>query len=270
MAACMVACRPLRPVATRGPGGPFSSMSSSSRATGISLARTAASSMASGMPSRRRHSSATSWALPSFSSKAGSTATTRSRNSDTDSTCARSAGGDPAPGTASGRTMTACSPGARSACLLVTSTCRPGAARSSRCTSLEQASARCSQLSSTSSRRRCARCAARSPGTSSVCAMACSRDSGSAWPASSTNEMPSVKARRISCAARMATRVLPTPAMPVMVTRRLRWSIRRTSATSWRRPTKLVSAVGGVARHGMVQSLVSGWFQETTLYGSSP
>jgi hypothetical protein len=62
--------------------------------------------------------------------------------------------------------------------------------------------------------------------------------------ASSTNQTPSGYKRLLSRPARRATLVLPTPPVPVSVSRRVEDIARLMSESPWRRPTKLVSSTG--------------------------
>jgi len=75
-------------------------------------------------------------------------------------------------------------------------------------------------------------------------AMVSARSAPSVRSPSAANHTPSAWARRNSAANRRANRVLPIPPNPVKVTRRDWDSRRRTSASSLRRPTKLVSPGG--------------------------
>ena len=114
------------------------------------------------------------------------------------------------------------------------------------------ASRRCSRLSSTSSRSRSARnvrsrSRSGSPGVSGTLrrwAMVGSSMAGSRTGASATTTTPSGKVSPTAPAARSARRVLPTPPVPVTVTRRISGRRNRlvTVARSSSRPTKLVRA----------------------------
>ena len=141
------------------------------------------------------------------------------------------------------------------------------------------ASTRCSQLSSTSSSCRPARYSA-SAAAGAYPARSCRPSApATAWATSAssrswssrTSHTPSRNARRSPAAARSASRVLPTPPTPVSVTSRDPASSRLTSASSPRRPTKLVSSAGrfpvtrarrchdtsapGISREGPAQAL---------------
>ena len=67
---------------------------------------------------------------------------------------------------------------------------------------------------------------------------------GSDSSPSSTSQTPSGKLPRTFSAARNANLVFPTPPIPVSVTRRAVRSNLRVSASSLRRPTKVVSSIG--------------------------
>ncbi len=74
----------------------------------------------------------------------------------------------------------------------------------------------------------------------------CAISSESPRGASSTSHTPSEKARCTSVATRVASRVFPTPPTPVRVTSRDLDNSDLTSATSCRRPTKLVTSAGSL------------------------
>ena len=84
--------------------------------------------------------------------------------------------------------------------------------------------------------------------SSRALATVCGSSCGSWRAASSTNHTPSGNVRRTSAAIRSASRVFPTPPTPVRVSIRLLASSRRVSASSRRRPTKLVSSAGRTPR----------------------
>ena len=73
---------------------------------------------------------------------------------------------------------------------------------------------------------------------------ACPTSAGSLTSASSTTHAPPGNPRTRSVAARIASRVLPTPPGPTRLTSRAPASFDRTSASSRRRPTKLVASAG--------------------------
>ena len=214
--------------------------------------------------------------------KSGATAAARSSSSVIASywPSAAAGGGRCGSGNDSGGTTTTCSPPMPSVSRLVASTRRPGAAPSSRSTSPAHASTTCSQLSSTSRSSRSARWSASCSsagradwsGTPSAVATACAT-----WPpvltgARSANQAPPANPRRDSRATSMASRVLPSPPAPVNVTSRDRASRRRTSASSRRRPTKLVRGVGRVSadRVGRRWSMGSGSYARMRTYGACP
>jgi len=110
--------------------------------------------MASGRPSSLRTRPATAAWLAAVSSNVPEAAAARSVNSETASfwrSWARDSAA-PGPGNPSGGTGTTYSPGTESGSRLVAITRMPGAARIRSATSLAAALARCSQLSTTSSR----------------------------------------------------------------------------------------------------------------------
>src|SRR5215469_3361682 len=216
--------------------------------------RAAASSMASGMPSSRRQILATAAAFASVTANPGTTCAARSANKLTAGNRASSAtlSGRPACGAGSGGTASTVSPSMVSASRLVASTRSPPAARSSWSASSAAASTRCSQLSSTSSSCRPARYSASAvagayPARSCSPSVPATAWATSAWSrswSSWTSHTPSRNARASPAAARSASRVLPTPPAPVSVTSRESASSRLTSASSPRRPTKLVTSAG--------------------------
>ena len=125
------------------------------------------------------------------------------------------------------RTATSCSPETCSTARLVTSIVSKGHAVRRLLTS-DAASRRCSKLSRMRSDRRSRRnawipsstgCAPVSR-TAKAWAMAEATCVGSWTGASATNQTPSGKSAAMSCATRMASRVLPTPPGPVSVTSR--------------------------------------------------
>ena len=140
---------------------------------------------------------------------------------------------------------------------LVASTRSCGQARSSVSASSAQAPTTCSQLSRISSARRPASAAARisrggrdaSSGRPSADATACATRAPSTTLASSTNQTPSGQSPRSCPPAVRASRVLPTPPVPVSVTTRWAPSSRTMSRSSRSRPIRLVtgrgSATGG-------------------------
>ena len=196
-----------------------------SRAPGARiLTRDAASSMASGSPSRRRQMAATSAALPGVTVKPGLTMSACCANS----CAAAQAATSPAPaarGTSSGSTGCSCSPCRCSGRRDVASTTRPGAADSNAATT-PAAPGSCSRLSRTSRAWRSCRCpvtisaAGRVPLTSRHSARVFHITSASRTAASGTKYTPCRKASASDEAAARASRVLPTPPVPVSVTRR--------------------------------------------------
>jgi hypothetical protein len=208
--------------------------------------------MASGRPSRRWQILATAPMVGSVTAKPGTTCPARWANKLTAGNRISSAAVScrPGSGAASGATGTTVSASMFSDSRLVATTRSPPAARSSMSVSLATASTRCSQLSSTSSSCRSATwsasavsgaaCAWRPRPPATASATSISSRSWSSW----TSHTPSRNARREPAATRNASLVLPTPPTPVSVTRRHPDSSRLTSATSSRRPTKLVSSAG--------------------------
>ena len=155
-------------------------------------------------------------------------------------------------GTDSGGTVITCSPLTRNGSRLVARIHSLGADCSSVTASVATASTRCSQLSSTSSR-----CwpASRSESTSNGASLEWCRIpsvlatvSAIRLPLSSepksTSQTPSRKVRPTPAATRSARRVLPIPPGPVNVTSLDTESVCRTSASSCRRLTKLVTSTG--------------------------
>ena len=199
---------------TSNPGVRRSSRSSSASAR----RRTAASSMASGMPSSRRHSSrASSRECPAAWRPPAAAARSSNRRSASQSAPSRDSGG----------TTRTCSPGRFSGVRLVARTRSRGHPASSRSTARAQGSARCSQLSRSSSSRwsriRRMGAARGSPApwslTSRASATVAPISDGSPTGARSTSRTPSGKPPAVAAACR-ASRVLPTPPAPASVTRR--------------------------------------------------
>jgi len=157
----------------------------------------------------------------------------------------------PASGSTSGSTGSSCSPCTRMAALLVASTARRGHASSS-ATTAGAAARTCSKLSNTSSR-----CFARStpkrpscsglpsaPRTPAAFSIAASTSSGSRTVASGTKTTPSVKPAPIAMAACSASRVLPTPPVPVSVSRRVPVRSRYAPMRSTSRPRSTIGVSG--------------------------
>ena len=231
--------------------------------------RAAASSSASGMPSSRAQTSATAAAFCAVTRKSGCAVAARSTNSRTAShrvsaSAASAAGGSRGPGSDSEGTRKGVSPATPSSSRLVASTRTPGQPRRRASARRAAASTRCSQLSSTRSRRLgrsasesvAARGRPASSRTPRAAATAWGARAGSARGASSTSHTPSGYAGSTSAAARRARRVLPTPPAPVSVTRRWAPSSAATAASSRSRPTKLVSCRGRL--FGSASSVRSG------------
>ena len=174
----------------------------------------------------RRQIAATSAALPGVTVKPGLTMAACCANS----CAAAQAATSPAPasrGTSSGGTGCSCSPCRCSGRRDVASTTRPGAADSSAATT-PAAPGSCSRLSRTSRACRSLRCpvtisaAGRVPLTSRQSARAFHITSASRTAASGTKYTPCRKAAPSDDAAASASRVLPTPPVPVSVTSRTR------------------------------------------------
>jgi hypothetical protein len=197
----------------------------------------AASSTAKGMPSSRWHTVRTADSLSASMANPGRTWAPRSANSEMASSS-----------TMDGTRHTV-SPATPSGSRVVARTDTSGHERSRASASSAPASRRCSQLSRQTSRRRSRRCrvSARSgPPTGStmtlVAAAASSATSvGSVTGPRSTHHTPSGHRSASRAAAWTARRVLPHPPEPVTVTIRSMPSSRSTAASSWLRPTKLVS-----------------------------
>ncbi len=211
--------------------------------------RAAASSRASGRPSSCRQMSTMVPRLSPSRLKSGRTARARSANRATAGVVrsGRADGG----GTGSGATGRTCSPATPSLVRLVARTTRRGQPRSSDSTKGRMPSRRCSQLSRTSSMCRSERKSTtdsttpvsadrRTPSAVATAALAAE---GSVTGASSHQETPSANGPD-AAAAFIASRVLPTPPTPMRVTSREPASAATASATSWSRPTKLVSSTG--------------------------
>ncbi len=220
--------------------------------------RAAASSIASGRPSRRRQMSTTPATLYASSTKRGSSAWTRSTNSWTapKRSAAAESIASASPGTASGPSRNSCSPGTFSGSWLVTSNRTCGVRVNTACASRLDASSRCSQLSSTSSR--CCGCNATinssrralpprncSP---SVCPTLPGRNSGSASGASSTSHAPSGYRSTSKCAAACARRLLPMPPAPTTVTSRFDSASRCSISRSSSRPHSGSGSAGRLVR----------------------
>ena len=228
---------------------PVSSRSRSSRRSricaGVRLrTRAAASSMASGMPSSRVTMSST---------------LVRSRRRATKSWRAA-----PARSTKS-RTRLRAQPGSRarrcarrrhpSASRLVATTDTCGHDASTESTRSTTASSRCSQLSRITRTRLLrrnqgsdSRAGPLPAGTPTASASASGTSVPSVMEASWHRYAPSGKRGSTSAATWMASRLLPTPPTPVIVTRRLSRSAAATASTSPSRPTKWCVAPGGWSR----------------------
>ena len=216
--------------------------------------RTAASSSASGMPSSRRHRSRTAAAFSASTVKPGTTAAARSVSSPTASELRsrRTETSSPSAGSDIGGTTILTSPATPSDCRLVASSRSWGHALTRVTARTARASSRCSQLSRTSSSRLPATYSvsedsdkpAERSCTPSALKTAWVTSSGSWIGASWTSQAPSGNPRDISVAARSASRVLPTPPLPVRVSNRVVVSRCLTSRSSGRRPTKLVRSAG--------------------------
>src|SRR5205085_670030 len=89
--------------------------------------------------------------------------------------------------------------------------------------------------------------------------------SGSWTSASSTNQTPSGKLRPTSMATRIARRVLPTPPGPTRLTRRTDVSFFLSSASSRRRPTKLVDSAGRLPEWRVGLAIVVGRYYRQQL-----
>ncbi len=156
-------------------------------------------------------------------------------------------------GSASGSATNCCSARRCNTSRLVTSSFTPGHASNSAARS-GAAAMTCSKLSSTSSIRRSCSALARSvrvgraPGSRSPSASvrAGSTSSRSFSAARETNCTPSANASTSSAATCSARRVLPTPALPVKVSRCIsgRWSSAHIARTSCSRPIRGVAGMG--------------------------
>ncbi len=238
-------------------------------ATDMTLTRAAASSMASGMPSSRRQMATTGPAVDASSTKPGAVAAARSTNSRTDSaeatasmstpSASQGVPRSPSGGRSSDGIGMVASPSIPSASRLVVRIRRARQSRSSRSTSLAQASMTCSQLSS-SSRRSFPRRNSTTPssagrpavsGTPSARPTPSTTRPGSASGASSTSQAPSPWPSTRSPARCSISRVLPVPPTPTSVTSRSRSSAPRIWRSSRERPTNEVSSGGRFVRgHG--------------------
>ena len=134
----------------------------------------------------------------------------------------------PAAGSGSEGTRQVTSPGTPRPSRLVARIRRSGQQPSSLVASSADAASRCSQLSSTSSRRcgrstrirRCARSAPARSSTPAARATAAQTRSGSGTPLRSTRFTPSANPGAAMAAPSIASRVLPTPPAPTRVTSR--------------------------------------------------
>ena len=222
-----------------------SSSPSSSRCGGRTCTWRAASSIARGRPSSRAQSAASTGVAAPSQATVGVTSRARATNSRTASDRRMSLSvafrGSP---TSSGGTGTSTSPGTPSCSRLVVRIRSRGHPASNCSASLAQSSTTCSQLSSTSSTRPSTHAfstvSTRSrPGSSrpSAVATAAVTTDPAGSGASSTHHSPPRYDRRTSGISSTASRVLPTPAGPVSVTNRCRWSSGRRSSSSRSRPT---------------------------------
>lgn len=181
----------------------------------------AASSIASGIPSSRRHISATSSMRISSTGTIDRTARARWRNNST----AGFRAVEPTSPTGSGSISICCSPRKCRGVRLVTSSLSVGhpTRRSAR---NGAASTICSRLSSTTSisrsaRKRFSECSGERVGLAvrpRLAARVTGTRAGLVSGASETKAMPSAYSRSTRQATSMATRVLPTPPVPVTVT----------------------------------------------------
>jgi hypothetical protein len=155
-------------------------------------------------------------------------------------------------GTPNGGTGKTTSPSMPRASRLVARTVTPGQVCTIRESTAAHASARCSQLSTTSSTR-----ASRSRSvtesinptvgrscTPTAAATAAATMSGSATAARSTQPAPSENRRDASVATSTASRVFPLPPAPVRVSTRAPASSSPSAVRSPSRPTRVVTAVG--------------------------
>ncbi len=163
----------------------------------------------------------------------------------------------PARGKRSEGTRQVTSPGTPRPSRLVARIRRSGQQPSSLVASSADAASRCSQLSSTSSRRcgrstrirRCARSAPARSSTPAARATAAQTRSGSGTPLRSTRFTPSANPGAATAAPSIASRVLPTPPAPTRVTSRLAARCPVTSVTSRSRPTREVNGSGKPGGH---------------------
>ena len=214
----------------------------------------AASSMASGRPSSRWQMVSTAAAFSSVTRNDGRTSCARCSNSLTASELASAdaVGAGPPSGSDSGGTCQLSSPSTPRASRLVASTTRAGQAASRYSARLAAASARCSQLSSTTSTGWSATCLAIAStgscpgvsGTPSWVATAWPTMAGSSIWASATQQAPAGKDASAVLAAASASRVFPVPPGPVRVISRLRRRACTMSSSSLSRPTSGVSRTG--------------------------
>ncbi len=216
----------------------------------------AASSRARGSPSRRAQIAATAGAFSRSRRNPGCTASARSTKRRTAGLRRSTAGAwrRSGSGVSRGGTPYSCSQRRRRGALLVTSRARSGQALSRRATS-GAAPVTCSKLSSKSSswRRRKARaspstaCGPVSGGRSRARAMAGTTWTGSRSEARSTKRTPSAYPPAAAAAAARPRWVLPAPAGPVRVSRRVA-PLERRRRTSARAPSRPISRDGGRGR----------------------
>ena len=229
-----------------------SSRRASSSSADITRSRAAASSMPSGMPSSRRQIRPASCTARSSQPSGTPWAAARSTSNRTASLAPIASASSPSAGTPSDGTRYTCSPPMPSGSRLVASSATFGHPRSSASASLAHVPMRCSQLSSTNSRRRpptaCRTVSAtgrsglrRTPSTSATVTQT---RSGSWSGARSANHTPSPAPSASPAATCSASRVLPTPPAPVSVTSRDPATSRRTATSSALRPMKLDSCAG--------------------------
>ena len=238
----------------------------SSSAAGIPRSRAAASSMASGMPSSRRQIRPATPAASSSSASGTPCAAARSSSSRTASLARIAPVSSPWAGTPSDGTRYTHSPSMPSGSRLVASNARFGQPRSSASASLAHAPMTCSQLSSSTSRRRppTASTSVSSTGrpgsrrTPSTSATVTATRSGPPSGARSANHTPSPDPSTSPAATCSANRVLPAPPAPVSVTSRERSTSRRTAASSASRPMKLDTCAGKLVRSPGLSSDRSG------------
>ena len=233
----------------------------------IACSRAAASSMPNGSPSTLAQMPATAAVLSSVSSNPGTAAAARSTNSATaskpGSPC--SVGSASASGNTSGDSRSTHSPPMPRVSRLVARIRSSGQARSSASVTLAASSTTCSQLSRTRSSLREQRKSiktsrndrAESSRTPRVAATTSTSSDPSRNSPNSTSHTPSPNTRRASVAARSASRVLPTPPIPVNVTRRDADSKLFISDNSVRRPTKLVNSSGRLPIRGRAPAAIT-------------